>query len=72
MHNIHISLTEFKNETRVLKEIKTLADYKIIETTAIYAIHSEGLEKYIKYSEPIKNFKILIKVISLKAIYYKA
>lgn len=58
MYNLHISLTDFKNETRVLKEIKSLSDYRITKITAVYALYSDGLEKYIKLSEDAHLYRI--------------
>jgi glycosyltransferase involved in cell wall biosynthesis len=43
MNNLHISLTEFKNETRVLKETFSLIKKNTFEVVYIAALHSEGL-----------------------------
>jgi glycosyltransferase involved in cell wall biosynthesis len=43
MHNLHISLTEFRNESRLLKETGSLLANGIVASVAIVALHAEGL-----------------------------
>lgn len=43
MHNLHISLTEFRNESRVLKETASLLAHGCIQSVAIIALHADGL-----------------------------
>lgn len=45
MHNLHISLTEFRNESRVLKETASLLALGRFQSVAIAALHAEGLAK---------------------------
>lgn len=43
MHNLHISLTEFRNESRVLKETSSLLRHGLYEKITILALHAEDL-----------------------------
>lgn len=43
MNNLHISLTDFKNESRVLKETNSLIRASLFNNVYIAALHSEGL-----------------------------
>jgi glycosyltransferase involved in cell wall biosynthesis len=43
MHNLHISLTEFRNESRVLKETGSLLKHGLFEKVTIVALHAEAL-----------------------------
>lgn len=51
MNNLHISLTPFKNESRVLKQVGSISKLDFIDAIFIAALHEEGLEQ----SEIIKN-----------------
>ena len=56
MNNLHISLTEFRNESRIIKEATSLIDNKIFDTVFIASLHAEGLRKEEKiYSNVIVN-----------------
>ncbi len=43
MNNLHISLTNVKNESRLLKETKTLIEYRIVDKVFIVGLWEEGL-----------------------------
>jgi glycosyltransferase involved in cell wall biosynthesis len=43
MNNLHISLTDFKNESRVLKETESLIRASFFKVIYIAALHSDGL-----------------------------
>lgn len=43
MVNLHISLTPFKNESRVIKQTNSLIKYRVFEKIYILALHEEGL-----------------------------
>jgi len=45
LNNLHISLTEFRNESRIIKEATSLIDNKIFDTVFIASLHAEGLRK---------------------------
>jgi glycosyltransferase involved in cell wall biosynthesis len=53
MNNLHISLTEFKNESRVLKQAKSLSNAGIFSVIHIAALYEIGLDKEEKVSEKI-------------------
>lgn len=63
MNNLHISLTDFKNESRVLKETESMLNYNIVNKVYIASIHSEGLDEYKIYSDnlELKRFKLITK-----------
>jgi glycosyltransferase involved in cell wall biosynthesis len=60
MHNIHISLTEFRNESRVLKEVSSLLQRDVFSSVTIFALHSEGLAELEELSVNFKLFRIRI------------
>lgn len=60
MNNLHISLTEFRNESRVLKQVTTISSLSEIEYVYIAALHADDLKK-----EEITN-KISLKRFTLK------
>lgn len=43
MNNLHISLTEFRNESRLLKEAESLVQAQIFSQIHVAALHAEGL-----------------------------
>lgn len=53
MNNLHISLTDFRNESRVIKEIISLRDAKLFSKFYVAALHEDGLEHKKKYDENI-------------------
>ena len=60
MNNLHISLTEFRNESRVLKETKSILSHGIANKVYIAALYSDGLlENEIYESDiEIKRFNL--------------
>lgn len=46
MNNLHISITSFKNESRVLKETKTILKHAIADNIYIAALHDDGLAEH--------------------------
>lgn len=46
MHNLHISLTEFRNESRALKETQSLVNAGVFSSIHIAALWSEGLAEH--------------------------
>lgn len=62
MNNLHISLTEFKNESRVLKETNSIVNHKIATMVYIVSLHADDLPREEKIQE-----KILLKRFSLKS-----
>jgi len=53
MNNLHISLTEFRNESRVLKETKSLIRTSFFDQIYIAALHSKDLLSEELYAEKI-------------------
>lgn len=43
VHNIHITLTSFRNESRMLKQIDSLLKSKTVDKVTVHALHEEGL-----------------------------
>jgi glycosyltransferase involved in cell wall biosynthesis len=76
LNNLHISLTEFRNESRVLKETGSLLKHKIVNKVYIASLHADGLEKVQIYNENLvlNRFKLssrkLNKSIFIQAIKY--
>lgn len=60
MNNLHLTLTNFKNESRVLKEVHSISNLDKINHVYIAALHSENLELDVKYSNQIslKRFSL--------------
>ena len=60
MNNLHISLTEFRNESRVLKQTNSLADNGFFKHIYIAALHADDLKKEQNYSDKItcKRFSL--------------
>lgn len=44
MNNLHISLTEFRNESRLLKEVSSLIQAQVFSHIYVAALHAQGLE----------------------------
>jgi glycosyltransferase involved in cell wall biosynthesis len=65
MKNIHLTLTPFTNETRILKESKSLIESGLITEIAILALHEPNLLSYEKL-----NSQIFVKRIKLKSRKY--
>lgn len=53
MNNLHISLTEFRNESRVLKETNSILNHRIAANVYIASLHAEGLDEQKKYNEKL-------------------
>ena len=45
MHNLHISLTEMRNESRVLKEVNSILNDNIASKVYIASLHADDLEE---------------------------
>lgn len=65
MNNLHISLTEFRNESRVLKQTSSILKHRIAEKVYVAALHSDGLNLSDAYSEElhIHRFKLVSRVL---------
>lgn len=51
MNNLHISLTEFRNESRVLKETSSIVRHGIADTVYIASLYANDLDKEKRYDE---------------------
>ena len=60
MNNLHISLTEFRNESRVLKQGYSILNHNVASKVYIASLHLDGLGEEITYSEKLvlNRFKL--------------
>lgn len=60
MNNLHISLTEMRNESRVLKEVNSILSYNITSKVYIASLHADDLEeeKVYKNNLILNRFKL--------------
>lgn len=60
MNNLHISLTEFRNESRVLKETNSILNHNITSKVYIASLHADDLEeeKIYKDNLVLNRFKL--------------
>jgi len=59
--NLHISLTPFKNESRVIKQTNSLVKYGLFNKIYILALHEEGLAITEHLSPQIEVHRIVLK-----------
>ena len=64
MNNLHISLTEFRNESRVLKETNSILNHNIASKVYIASLHSDRLEEEKIYNDNLilNRFKLSSKL----------
>ena len=65
MNNLHITLTEFRNESRVLKEAESLANSGIVESIFIAALHADKLQLDQEYTKKILLHRFNLKTRNL-------
>jgi len=60
LNNLHISLTEFRNESRVLKEANSILKYHIASKVYIASLHADDLEEEKIYKDNLilNRFKL--------------
>lgn len=60
MNNLHISLTEFRNESRVLKETNSILNHNIASKIYIASLHADDLEEEKIYKDNLilNRFKL--------------
>ena len=60
MNNLHVSLTNMRNESRVLKETRSIVEHGVAERIFIAALHDDGLEEYVEINDRIelRRFKL--------------
>ncbi len=66
MNNLHISLTEFRNESRVLKETNSILKHQIASKVYVASLHSDDLLENQIYESNIevKRFKLSTRKLS--------
>lgn len=70
LKNIHITLTYFLNESRMLKEINSLLENGIVSEVVVIALWKSGLKKSEKLSDNIKIIRVNVYLIYvLKKIF---
>ena len=59
-YNLHISLTEMRNESRVLKETNSILNYNIASEVYIASLHADDLEEEKIYNDNLilNRFKL--------------
>ncbi|MDR9498526.1 MAG: glycosyltransferase family 4 protein [Hydrogenovibrio sp.] len=65
MNNLHISLTDFRNESRVLKQATTISSLSKIEHVYIAALHEADLKKQEDIADKISLKRFTLKTRSL-------
>lgn len=60
MNNLHISLNEFTNASRVLKQTKSLVDSGVVDQVYVAALHKNGLDEEYDYDSKrqLKRFSL--------------
>ncbi len=60
MNNLHITLTEFRNESRLLKEASSLLNHGVVQFVYVAALHSEPLAVDQSYGKRLiaRRFKL--------------
>ena len=61
MHNLHLSLTEFRNESRVLKQTNSLLRHGLFQSVTIVSLHAKGLAHHEILGTSRQLFRLAIK-----------
>lgn len=66
MNNLHISLNEFRNQSRVLKTASALIDEGMFNNVFIASLHGVGLKTFERYAHNIclNRFELLTRKLS--------
>lgn len=73
MNNLHISLTDFRNESRVIKEVASLSALDVFDRIFIAAFHSDGLLVEEKLSARVSLNRFSLKTRRLNwGLWFKA
>jgi glycosyltransferase involved in cell wall biosynthesis len=59
--NLHISLTRFTHESRLLKEVHTLFKKRVFKRIIVAALHEKRLATYEKVSDGVEVYRICLK-----------
>lgn len=65
MNNLHISLTPYLNESRVVKQTNSLISHSLVTKIFILCLHSEGLNENEKQGEDIEIWRIRLRTRNL-------
>ncbi len=65
MNNLHISLTEFRNESRVIKQACSIKLLNKVDKVFVAALHAENLREYESYGEGVEAKRFKLKTRSL-------
>jgi glycosyltransferase involved in cell wall biosynthesis len=60
MRSLHITLTDLKNQSRLLKEVNSLVKYKLATTIDIAGLHADGLLEDESFSPQIHAHRFLL------------
>jgi len=73
MNNLHLSLTEFRNESRVLKEASSISTLELFDKVFVAALHADGLLERESFGEGVeaKRFKLKTRNLS-KGLFAQA
>ncbi|MCP2041411.1 glycosyltransferase involved in cell wall biosynthesis [Neisseria sp. HSC-16F19] len=71
MNNLHVSLTEFRHESRVIKQTTSLVQSGLVDNVYIAALHADGLPKEQEYFPSVicKRFKLKTRSLSKNLIF---
>ena len=70
MNNLHISLTDLRYESRVLKQTTTISSLSKIEHVYIAALHEDSLKEEEKITDKISLKRFVIKTRSLNKSFF--
>lgn len=59
--NVHISMTPFKNESRLLREVKVLLSENIVDRVVVIALWEEGLKKFEVFQDGLEVRRVHLK-----------
>jgi glycosyltransferase involved in cell wall biosynthesis len=66
MNNLHVSLTEFRNESRVLKEAHSIMSLGRFDNVFVAALYADGLPEHECYGEGVEAKRFKLKTRSLR------
>jgi glycosyltransferase involved in cell wall biosynthesis len=68
MNNLHITLTEFRNESRLLKEANSLLQHGVVSSLFVAALNGHSLPKdeYISEKFHVRRFELMTRKFSAK------
>lgn len=70
MNNLHISLTDFRNESRLLKEVRSLTNNNLFSKVYVAALHADGLDEREVYSDQIEAKRFKLKTRNLSKSFF--